>query len=70
MRLLSLQSLLKKLDCGRTALYHMRRRPDFPRPVNVGAGDRWREDEIDAWLSAEIAAGRRRGAAAPVEDAR
>lgn len=48
---LTITSLQQKLAISRTALWVVRKQPDFPRPVVVGMGSkRYLESEIDAWM--------------------
>lgn len=53
-RLLTITELQEKLGSpSRTALWALRRAPDFPRPIMLGGSDRVRryvDTEIDAWM--------------------
>ena len=52
-RLLNLTDLSAKLaGLSCTATWALRRRPDFPRPVDVGRAPRYIASEIDEWLLA------------------
>ena len=53
-RLLSPADLADKLRVSRTTAWAMRRRPGFPRPVDLGERvTRYVESEVDAWIAAQ-----------------
>ena len=50
-QLLTIPALQAKLAISRTALWAVRKLPDFPRPVIVGVSSkRYVESEVDAWM--------------------
>lgn len=50
-QLLHLRDVLTRLSMSRSVLYSLRRRGDFPRPVQISPGRvAWREKDIDAWI--------------------
>lgn len=56
MELLSIRQVATRLSIGRTALWQLAKRPDFPRPVQVTTGRKaFVAAEIDRWISARIA---------------
>lgn len=36
---------------GRTTFWSIRKKDDFPRPVQLGGTKAWRSDEVDAWIA-------------------
>ncbi len=50
-RLLDVQSLASVLACSRRTIYRLISSGTLPRPLKVGRLCRWREEDIDAWLS-------------------
>lgn len=55
-KLLSTKDLQEMLCVGRSSIYRLAAREDFPKPVILGPADRkgsaarWRLDEIQAWI--------------------
>ena len=52
-RLLSLDDLARKAGMSRTSVWTLRRRPDFPQPLQLGRSVRFVESEVDTWLMAQ-----------------
>ena len=48
--LLTRDDVLARLKCARSTLYALMDSQGFPRPVKLGAANRWLRTEIDAWL--------------------
>ena len=47
--LLSINDILERLKCSRSALYGFRRRSGFPQPVRAGSLVRWPRKAVDEW---------------------
>ena len=46
------QEVEKITGLGRSSIYRLMQKGDFPRPVRVGpAAVRWRESEVKAWVN-------------------
>ena len=51
-RLMRRQEVEKITGLGRSSIYRLMQKGDFPRPVRVGpAAVRWRESEVKAWVN-------------------
>ena len=50
-RLLDYVEVGKRLCCGRTHLFLMVKRGEFPEPLRMGRARRWRESDVDAWIA-------------------
>lgn len=50
-RLLALPALLAVVSLGRSHLYDLMARGEFPRPVKVGRSALWRLSEVEAWMA-------------------
>ena len=56
MELLSIKQVCQRLSIGRTNLWQLAKRPDFPKPVSVTPGRKaFVASEIDKWISDRIA---------------
>lgn len=49
-RLLRLSEVLKTIALGRTMVYALMARGEFPRPLKAGRTSRWVESEVQAWV--------------------
>jgi predicted DNA-binding transcriptional regulator AlpA len=50
-RVLKFPGLVERGVCGsRMSLHRLRQDPNFPKPIAIGGGIGWFEDEIDEWL--------------------
>lgn len=49
--LLSIQEVSSIVNRGKTSLYDMMKRGDFPKAVKVGASTRWLASDVDEWIS-------------------
>ena len=50
-RLLRRRKVEKITGLGRSSIYRLMQKGEFPRPVRVGpAAVRWRESEVNAWV--------------------
>lgn len=53
-QLLSINSLLSRLQIGRTTLHRLRKNAGFPEPALVrGKMQRWSVDDVEAWIQAQ-----------------
>jgi transcriptional regulator, alpA family len=50
MKLLKLKEVLEITACGKTKLYAMIKKDEFPRPCKIGASSRWRSEEVENWI--------------------
>jgi prophage regulatory protein len=48
--LLRLPELLKRIGIGKSKLYDMVAKNEFPQPVKIGRASVWRSDEIEATI--------------------
>ena len=58
-RLLRLPEVISRVGLGRSTIYLLVSRAEFPRPISIG--DRavaWVESDIDAWVNVKIAVAR------------
>jgi len=56
MKLIRLPDVLTMTGRGRSSIYDMIARGEFPRPVNIGpAAVAWVESEVVAWIEDRIA---------------
>ena len=53
--LLTRNDVLARLKCARSTLYVLMDSQGFPRPVKLGAANRWLRIEVDAWLERQAA---------------
>lgn len=51
--LLTRDDVLAVLKVSRASLYKFISKDGFPRPLKIGAVNRWRSDEVKAWLEAQ-----------------
>ncbi len=48
---LRLADMIPYLNLGRSAIYHLRKDPDFPTPIRLGQrAVGWKRSEVDAWI--------------------
>jgi predicted DNA-binding transcriptional regulator AlpA len=47
---LSIDGIAARYGICRTSVINLRKKPDFPKPVRIGALPRWPASEVDAWL--------------------
>lgn len=53
--MLSLSEVVARVGLGRSSIYAMMKRGDFPKQVRVGMRRVvWVEEEVDAWLQSRI----------------
>ena len=50
--LLRLRDVIARTAIGRTRIYEMMGRGEFPRPIKIGFSSRWKSSEIDRWIEA------------------
>ena len=52
-RILRLPAVCECVGLGRSTLYRMMDRGEFPRPVKLGAkANGWRKSDVQAWIAA------------------
>ena len=54
--LLVYASLSNYVGLGRSRIYDLIAKGEFPAPIKIGKSSRWVKAEIDSWLSEQIAA--------------
>ncbi|ARU30685.1 hypothetical protein CAP31_02670 [Sulfuriferula sp. AH1] len=52
------EDVLKKLKISQAKLYRLVKTHQFPPPVKIGTANRWLASDLEAYLSAQIAATR------------
>lgn len=59
MNALGIKQVAEKVNLGKSTIYRMIERGEFPKPfVLTGHRTAWVDSEIDAWLAARVAAAR------------
>ena len=53
--LLTRDEVLGQLKCARSTLYALMDSQGFPRPMKLGAANRWLRIEVAAWLERQAA---------------
>lgn len=53
-RLLRRPEIQDKVELGRSALYDLIKRGQFPTPIKIGRSSFWVESEIDSWIELRI----------------
>jgi len=54
-KLIKILDILTRIPVSRATLYNMIAAGKFPRPIHLGgSGSFWPEDEVDAWIEAQI----------------
>jgi prophage regulatory protein len=53
-RLLRRPGVQDKVELGRSALYDLIKRGQFPAPIKIGRSSFWVESEIDSWIELRI----------------
>lgn len=48
--LIRFEVVLRRTSLGRTKIYELISKGDFPEPLKVGAASLWRDDEISGWI--------------------
>lgn len=61
-KLMTIRQTMERLSVGRTRLWKLRRSGDFPEPVMIDTSVRFREVEIERWISAHQRVSTRRPA--------
>jgi predicted DNA-binding transcriptional regulator AlpA len=62
-RLVALPAVLEQLNESRSGFYAMIRAGQFPRPIKRGRASRWRQSEVDAFITKIAVTGRAHAAA-------
>lgn len=50
MKFLKIKEVMEKTGCGKTKIYDMIKKDEFPRQCKIGASSRWRSDEVENWI--------------------
>jgi len=58
LRLLRVPDVLAKINLSKPTLYRMLEAGEFPKPTLIRNVSLWQEDEVDAWIRAQVAASR------------
>lgn len=59
MNALGIKQVAEKVNLGKSTIYRMIERGEFPKPFNlVGHRTAWLDTDIDKWLAARVAAAR------------
>jgi prophage regulatory protein len=54
-RLLQLKPVLAQTGLGRSTLFKLMKRKNFPLNLKVGSRSLWVQSEVNAWITAQIA---------------
>ena len=49
-RLLNIKQVSQKVSFGKSKIYEMLKKEEFPKPVRIDNNVRWKESEIDYWI--------------------
>ena len=49
-RLLRLPDVMQRVNLGKTTIYALVKRDEFPAPVKAGRTSLWRSDSIERWI--------------------
>ena len=50
MKFLKIKEVMEKTGCGKTKIYDMIKRDEFPHQYKIGSASRWRLDEVENWI--------------------
>ena len=50
MKFLKIKEVMEKTGCGKTKIYAMIKRDEFPHQYKIGSASRWRLDEVEEWI--------------------
>lgn len=66
-RLITMKEAVKRTGLGRSTIYAMLKRQEFPRPVRIGRLTRigFVEAEVETWIAEQVQASRSDDATAP-----
>ncbi|MEL7737516.1 AlpA family phage regulatory protein [Citromicrobium bathyomarinum] len=53
--MLTIEAVMERTGFGRTKIYDMIGKGDFPKPAKIGAASRWRALAIDNWIASQFA---------------
>lgn len=66
LRFLRIKDVMERTAMGRTHIYELIKRGDFPAPLDLGAKcSRWVEADVEAWMRSKMPAPAIGGADAP-----
>lgn len=49
-RLLNIKQVSQKVSFGKSKIYEMLKKGEFPKPVRIDNNVRWKESDIDNWI--------------------
>ncbi|TKJ94563.1 helix-turn-helix transcriptional regulator [Erwinia persicina] len=50
-RLIGTTEVCSYLSCGKTFLYDLIKRGEFPKPLKLGSRSKWREEDIENYIN-------------------
>lgn len=53
-RFLRLPEVMHRVSLGKTAIYAMIKREEFPAPIKLGRASVWEENAVDTWIKSKI----------------
>lgn len=53
-KMLSIEGVMQKTEFGRTKIYDMIGKGEFPKPAKIGSASRWRESAVDQWIASHF----------------
>ena len=59
-KLITIKQTMERLEIGRTQMWTLRQTVDFPSEIKFGASVRFREVEIERWITSRQAAPKRK----------
>lgn len=54
MQLMTIRDVEKKICWKKGKIYAMIKDGKFPRPYKLGSSSRWKESEVDEWITANL----------------
>ncbi|WP_347275779.1 AlpA family phage regulatory protein [Candidatus Kuenenia sp.] len=57
-KLLSLDEVERRVGFKSSFIYKQIKNKAFPPPVKIGVSSRWRESDVDSWISRQVAGSR------------
>jgi prophage regulatory protein len=61
-RLLRLSQVRNRVGLGRSRIYDLASKGQFPQPIKLGRSSAWVESEVDIWIAERIQQDRGQGA--------
>lgn len=50
-KLITIETVMERTHLGRTKIYAMIRKGEFPKPAKLGGASRWRESVLEQWIA-------------------